>query len=333
MDTSLIISTIVSCTIAFALVYIITPPLMRWLNHKKIQVPDAHVPGNIMVARPGGPAIVAGIVTGCIVLYVFLQQEWILAVAITTLAAFAVGLIDDLKRLGGWFKPLALAASATPLIIFGSYGPDLTVPLFGTIHIPILYSGVAILGVVLMGNTINSIDIFSGLASAFVAIASAALMISLLILGNYEVAAASAILTVSSIAYYRFHRIPCKIFPGDSGALALGVSYGSIAISGGVEIVAVIAMLPAVINSFLFLSGTKRIMEYKDVKKKSTALTDDFKMIATFEKGAVPSLVSIILARGKPMSETQLVRVILGLAVISACMAITTAVMMLVKAL
>ncbi len=330
-DYYAVVTAAISCVSAFGIVYAFTPLLIRWLNNKKITVPNAHAPGNVMVPRPGGPAIMSGITVGCLILYAFLHQDWIIAVLATTIIAFVAGLVDDLKRMGGWFKPLTLAVAAIPLIALGSYGTDLAFPLFGSIHVPILYGGVAIIAIVLMGNTVNSIDIFGGLASAFVAIASAALTISLIILQNYEVATASAILVATSVAYYRFHKIPCLIFPGDSGALALGAAYGAIALVGGVEIIAAVAMLPAIVNSFLFLSATKRIMEYRKIKKESVALTKDFKIFATSEKGAIPSLVSIILAGSKPKTDAQLVKILLSLATLSGCMAVVTTFMMLVK--
>ena len=261
-DYYAVIGVAVACVSSFVIVYVFTPFLIQWLKNKKLTVPNAHASGNVMVSHPGGPAIMSGIAAGCLVLYAFSQQDWIIAVLMTTIIAFAAGLVDDLKRMGGWFKPLTLAAAAIPLIALGSYGTDLAFPLFGSVHIPILYGGVAIITIVLMGNTVNSIDIFGGVASAFLTIASIALTISLIILQNYEVAAASAILAITSIAYYKFHKVPSLIFPGDSGALALGAAYGAIAIVGGVEVIAAVAMLPAVVNSFLFLSGTKRIMEY-----------------------------------------------------------------------
>ena len=145
----------VACVSSFVIVYVFTPFLIQWLKNKKLTVPNAHASGNVMVSHPGGPAIMSGIAAGCLVLYAFSQQDWIIAVLMTTIIAFAAGLVDDLKRMGGWFKPLTLAAAAIPLIALGSYGTDLTFPLFGSIHIPILYGGVAIIAIVLMGNTVN----------------------------------------------------------------------------------------------------------------------------------------------------------------------------------
>ena len=213
-DYYAVIGVAVACVSSFVIVYVFTPFLIQWLKNKKLTVPNAHASGNVMVSHPGGPAIMSGIAAGCLVLYAFSQQDWIIAVLMTTIIAFAAGLVDDLKRMGGWFKPLTLAAAAIPLIALGSYGTDLAFPLFGSVHIPILYGGVAIITIVLMGNTVNSIDIFGGVASAFLTIASIALTISLIILQNYEVAAASAILAITSIAYYKFHKVPSLIFPG-----------------------------------------------------------------------------------------------------------------------
>ena len=88
------------------------------------------------------------------------------------------------------------------------------------------------------------------------------------------------------------------IFPGDSGALTLGAMYGTIAIIGHVEIIAAVALLPAVINSFLFLSSMKRIVEHRQIKGKPTENTDDFKLKATSDKTAPVTLVRLILAGG-----------------------------------
>ena len=55
----------------------------------------------------------------------------------------------------------------------------------------------------------------------------------LLILQNYEIAIASLPLGFASLAFYKYHKFPSKIFPGDSGALTLGAMYGAIAIVGG----------------------------------------------------------------------------------------------------
>ena len=325
-----IIAAAASSVIAFFVVYAITPSLIKWLEKKSLCVKDFNKTGEVMVARPGGISIIIGILAAELVLYVFMPLNEILAIIITTSAAFIVGLIDDRKVMGGWFKPVALAISAAPIKFFGAYDSDLTFPLFGDVQIPALYLAIVVVMIPITGNTINSIDVLNGVASGFMTIASFALTISLVIIQNYEIAIVSLPLAFVSLAFYKFHKYPSRIFPGDSGALTLGAMYGAIAIVGGVEIVAAIALLPAVINSFLFLSSMKRIVEHREIKAKPVTHTDDFKLKATSEKDAPITLVRLILAGG-PLSEKQVGFTIFRLAIFSGILAVISAFMMGVK--
>ena len=323
----LVIPAIVSCVIAFFVVFVTTPPLIKFLQKRNMAVKDMNKKEDIMVVRPGGPSIVLGIIVSEIVLYAFLQLNEIIAIIITTSAAFAIGYVDDRKVMGGWFKPVTLTITAIPIIIFGAYETNLAFPLFGEVQIPVLYIGLILLMIPITGNTINSIDVLNGVASGFMVIASFSLSICLFIVQNYEIAIVSLPLGFVSLAFYKYHKIPSKIFPGDSGALTLGAMYGSIAIVGGVEIIAAVALLPAVINSFLFLSSVKKIVEHRQIKGKPVEHTEDFKLKATTDKTAPVTLVRLILAGG-PMSEKQVGFAIFKLAIFSGILAIITAFMM-----
>lgn len=325
----LILPAIVSCIIAFFVVFVMTPPLIKFLEKRNLTVKDVNKK-DVMVPRPGGPAIIAGIIASEIVLYAFLQLNEILAIIITTFAAFLIGYIDDRKVMGGWFKPVTLAFAAIPIIVFGVYDSNLAFPLFGTVHIPVLYLALIILMISITGNTINSIDVLNGVASGFMVIASFSLSLCLFIVENYEIAIVSLPLGLVSLAFYRYHKIPSRIFPGDSGALTLGTMYGVIAIVGGVEIIAAVALMPAVINSFLFLSSVKRIEDHRKIKGKPVEHTDDFRLKATDDKTAPITLVRLILA-GEPLSEKQVGLAIFKLAIFSGILAIVTAFLMRVS--
>lgn len=316
--------------IAFFTVYFLTPFLIRALEKRNQTVKDYNRKGGAMVPRPGGPSIIVGILASELVLYLFFPMEEIIAIMATTGLAFLVGLVDDKKVMGGWFKPLALAASALPILLLGVYDSNLAFPLFGEVRIPLLYFPIVIFMIVITGNTINSIDVLNGVASGFMTIASFSLTISLLILQNYEIAIASLPLGFVSLAFYKYHKFPSKIFPGDSGALALGAMYGTIAIVGGVEIIAAIALLPAIFNSFLFLSSMKRIMEHREIKSKPVTKNEDFKLKATNEKDAPVTLVRLIVA-SKPLTEKQVGFMIFRLALFSGILAIITTFMIGLK--
>ena len=326
----LIIPAVVSCIVAFFVVYLTTPPLITFLQKRNMTVIDLHKKNPVMIARPGGISIIAGIIASEIVLYVFLQMNEILAIMITSFLAFVIGYVDDRKRMGGWFKPVALVIAALPIIFLGAYDSDLTFPLFGEVQIPILYLAIIIIMIVITGNTINSIDVLNGVASGFMVIASFSLSIALFILQNYEIAIISLPLGFVSLAFYKYHKFPCKIFPGDSGALTLGAMYGAIAIVGQVEIVAAVALLPAIINSFLFLSSVKRIVEHHELKSKPVEHTEDFKLKASRDKKARISLVRLIVAP-EPLSEKQVGYAIFKLTIFSGFLAIITALMMVFR--
>ena len=107
----------------------------------------------------------------------------------------------------------------------------------------------------------------------------------------------------------------------------MGAMYGAIAIVGGVEIIAAVALLPAIINSFLFLSSVRRIVEHRQIQGKPVEHTEDFRLKATNEKKAPVTLVRLILAGG-PMSEKQVGHVIFKLTLFSGILAVITSLLM-----
>lgn len=316
--------------ISFFTVFIITPFLIRALAKRNLTVKDYNKKELTMVARPGGPAIIAGILASEAVLFAFFPRVELIAIMSTSSLAFLVGLVDDSRVMSGWFKPLGLAGSAVPIVLLGAYDYNLTFPIFGDVNIPILYLVIAIFMIPITGNTINSIDVMNGVASGFMTIASFSLSIALFVIQNYEIAIASLPMGFVSLAFYKYHKFPSKIFPGDSGALTFGAMYGTIAIVGGVEIVAAVALLPAVINSFLFLSSMKRIVEHREIKSKPVTKNKDFLLEATPDKDAPITLVRLLVAT-KPLTEKQVGFAIFRLAAFSGILAIITATLMGVR--
>jgi len=325
----LILPAVASCLVAFFVVFLMTPPLIKFLEKRNLVVKDMNKKEDVMVARPGGLSIIVGIIASEFVLYAFLQSNEILAIIITTSIAFVIGYVDDRKVMGGWFKPVALAIAATPIIALGAYDSNLAFPLFGTVQIPVLYLALIVFMIPITGNTINSIDVLNGVASGFMVIASFSLSICLFIVQNYEIAIASLPLVFVSLAFYKYHKFPSKIFPGDSGALTFGAMYGTIAIVGGVEVIAAVALLPAIINSFLFLSSVKKIVEHKQIKNP-TLMTPELKLKSTDDVSAPITLVRLIVA-SKALSEKQVGFTIFKLAIFSGILAIITAFMMRVS--
>ena len=295
------------------------PKYIKSLNSKGHVVKDYHKPGKPDIPRPAGPVLLLGIASAELILYILTFDSAVLAILLTTMIGFIVGMVDDRKIMPGWFKPLALVAAAIPIIILGAHSNYLNL-IFGSAFIPILYIPLILVLIPVVGNTINSIDVMNGIASSSVIIALIPILTSVLFFSNVYVFLAGLPLLAGTLAFYKYHRYPSRIFPGDSGTLLMGTMLGAIAIAGKSEIIAVIVLLPAVMNSFLFLSSMKKIVEHREVKVRPTMLTDDFKLMASKNKMAPVTLLRLILADG-PLTENEIINQVRKLAIFSSALA------------
>ena len=308
--------------ISFFAVYLLTPVAIKSLVAKGQVVQDYHKPGKPPVPRPAGPVLMAGIAAAELVLYALTMNPAVLTVLASTAIAFAVGYVDDKRVMPGWFKPAALLLAAVPLVALHVQGDHLNL-VFGSAFIPLLYIPLVFVIMPIAGNTVNSIDVLNGVASGFVMIAMVPLLAAIAIFGSMDIFLAGLPLLLASAAFYKYHKYPSRIFPGDSGTLLLGTMYGALAVAGRAEIIGVIALLPAVVNSFLFLSSVKRIVEHRQVKARPVTLLDDYRLAASKDAGAPATLVRLIVADG-PLSEKEVGHRIFRLAIISALMAFAT---------
>jgi UDP-N-acetylglucosamine--dolichyl-phosphate N-acetylglucosaminephosphotransferase len=318
-DTFYVIIAIIGSLVSFGIIFFLMPKYIKSLNSKGHVVKDYHKPGKPDIPRPAGPVLLLGIASAELILYILTFDSAVLAILLTTMIGFIVGMVDDRKIMPGWFKPLALVAAAIPIIILGAHSNYLNL-IFGSAFIPILYIPLILVLIPVVGNTINSIDVMNGIASSSVIIALIPILTSVLFFSNVYVFLAGLPLLAGTLAFYKYHRYPSRIFPGDSGTLLMGTMLGAIAIAGKSEIIAVIVLLPAVMNSFLFLSSMKKIVEHREVKVRPTMLTDDFKLMASKNKMAPVTLLRLILADG-PLTENEIINQVRKLAIFSSALA------------
>jgi UDP-N-acetylglucosamine--dolichyl-phosphate N-acetylglucosaminephosphotransferase len=311
---------IIVSAISFLIIFFITPPFIEYLTKKGRVVVDYHKPGKPKVPRPAGPVLLMGIVISEIILYFLISDVKIISVLLTTIIAFIIGYIDDLKTMPGWFKPAALILAAVPIIVLGTHGNYLNL-IFDSAFIPILYILLILSIIPIVGNTINSIDVFNGVATGLIIITMIPLLVGVILFSNTNVFLIGLPLLFGCIAMYHYHKYPSKIFLGDSGTLLLGSMYAALSIVGNSEIIGVIALLPAVMNSFLFLSSVKKIVEHRQVKTRPVTICDDFRLMASKDNSAPATLVRLILARG-PLSEQEIITRIFILATFSSLLAI-----------
>lgn len=285
---------------------------------------DYHKPERNLVPHPGGIAILAGLVIPELILFAITQELGILAIALTTLIAGIIGLTDDFRTLGGVIKPLLLIIAALPILILSTYSTILDFPLFGATRLTLIYPILVLIAIPVTTNTINTIDVLNGVVSGFTIIASIPMFIALVIIGKPIIAIAMMPLIFASLAFFIFHRFPSRVFPGDSGTLSLGAMFGAVAIVGGIEVIGMIAILPAILNSFFFLSSARGFVEHRKIKVRPTVVMDDGRLAAEKSREAPVTLVRLIVADG-PLGEMKIASSIFKLTAFSAILAIALA--------
>ena len=307
-------------------IIIFTPMLIKILSKRGSLVEDYHKPDRPLIPQPGGPVIFIALVLGESIVYVITGANEALALIFVTAIAGIIGILDDIYTLSGVLKPTLLIIASFPILILGAYNSHIEFPIFGDVRLSIIYPILVLLAIPVTANTVNTIDVLNGAVTGFIAISSIPLIFALVFKGSIDTALMVLPLLSVTLGFFIFHKFPSKIFPGDSGSLSLGALYGAIAIVGGIEIIGVVALLPAILNSFFFLSSVKRLVEGKTIKKRPVNVLSGNRLEASKNGSAPITLVRLILADG-PLLEKEIVQNILILTAFSSFLAIITAIL------
>jgi len=311
------------------------PPFAGYLKRSGRIVDDVHKSPPTKVPSPAGPLLLLGALAGEAVAYLTFGTLVPVAVIGAAVVAFAVGLADDLFVLGGRTKPLLLFLAAIPFLAITIWQPDLyqsslAFPFFHSTspHFTI-YTGLVILAFPVVSNAFNMMDSFNGQVSGFTLLTSLALLFGVVLHAAYSsgfapVRIASTLPLVGiAAAFLIFNRYPSKVFDGDSGALMMGAMYAALAVTGGVEMAAIVAIVPSILNSFYILSSVRGLVERRKMKSRPTYIGEEGRMYASLEKDAPVTLVRMLLLNG-PLTERELVKAVLGLTAIACALSVIT---------
>ncbi len=310
---------LVSFLIPLFLVLLLMPGFMKYLVRLGRVADDVHKIPPTKIPCPVGPLLFLGVVGGEAFVYFAYGSVIPLVVVGAAAIAFVVGITDDLYVLGGKTKPLLLLLAAVPLLgaatfRSGVYVPRLAFPLLGTIgaHLT-LYTLLAVAAFPIVANAFNMMDSFNGQISGFTLMTSVALLFGVALHAAFHpgfslVRVASVLPLVGvSAAFFVFNRYPSRAFDGDSGALMFGSMFATLAITSGVEIAAIIAIVPAILNSFYTLSSARGFVERRKMASRPTRLGNDGMLYASVEPSAPNTLIRLILLSG-PLGEKDIVR-------------------------
>jgi len=156
---------------------------------------------------------------------IFARLDWtFLAFVVCSLAAFGLGLVDDLLHIKPNTKLIGQIIVASILINFGF---RINIPVFAYLSIPVTI--VWIIGIM---NAFNLLDNMDGLCAGISFIAAATLFIYSILNSNPELALIAAVLAGSTLGFLKYNFNPAKIFMGDCGSLFLGFTFATLALFG-----------------------------------------------------------------------------------------------------
>lgn len=288
---------------------------------------DVHKTDQPEVSEMGGFAIYAGF-AAALVLAAFLGLNLGLitvALLVVTLSAM-VGALDDVMHLGAKEKPLLGYIVGIPLLLTAGNEPYLVFPLLGTLWLGFAWFPIVPFGVTAGANAVNTFAGFNGMETGCGAIVTLSLIIvGVLLLPPTNGIGGLVMLTAlfgALIGFFPYNRYPARVFTGDIGTLCTGSALAVAAFTLKIEIFAVIAVLPYIINYAMVLISVGKITESHQFT--ATQIASNGYLAPSKSYGVRKNLPDFILSK-KPMKEPQLVRTLWILCVISGAIAVLLA--------
>jgi len=311
--------------LGFALTYVLTPIIASKTARSGIVGIDVHKLDKRKVPEMGGLSIVIGLGASTIVSMIIFPEHFakFIAFLLTVLIAGFVGVRDDIKPLNPKLKPLLTAAASIPILLLGVFYPRPSLPFIGRTRLTIVYPLLIPFAVAVPANAVNMMNPFNGVMTGTCSVISLVLAISMMIAGRTEDAILAAALLGCLLAFHRFNKYPARVFSGDTGDLSVGAALGALAIIGRVEVAAVVAMIPHIVNAFYLLSTLGGLYERRQISNRPTRVLPDGRIEATDDRHAPVTLTRMILAQG-PLREPEIVSIMIVLTAIASAFAVFT---------
>ncbi len=312
---------------SFILTYVLVKIHIKVAYKKGITAQDIHKPEETIVADLGGVPLVISILVNMLIVYLFMYSGVeVLSCILVTAIAGLIGLIDDKINLGAWRKTIATVFASLPIILTRSFEPRVLLPIVGRARITYVYQMILPFSIAVTSNAVNMMEVVNGVMPATCILVLLSILASLAILNIYDPWKYAVIVTLiaSLSAYYIFNRYPSKVFSGNVGSFAIGAIIGAIAIVCNVEVIAVIAFMPFIMNGFYILSSLKKLAERRQIPRP-TKIKNGVIYPSLDEKAPI-TLVRIFVSR-EPLDEYTIFLCFIVLTLVSMVLAIATAVL------
>ncbi len=237
---------------SFLLTYFITPIMIRRIGSRGLTGRDMNKLDKQEIPEMGGISIMLGLSLGIISAifistytgFLRLDLTVVLASFLTILLVGFIGVIDDLigwkKGIRQWQHALFPLFAAFPLMAINAGTTTISVPLFGTFSLGILYSLILVpIGITGASNAFNMLAGFNGLEAGLGVIIVSTLSLIAALYGKPEALVIGVAVVGALLAFLRYNWFPAKVFGGDSLTMMIGASIATISIVGNMEKVGV----------------------------------------------------------------------------------------------
>lgn len=267
------------------------------------KVPDQHKSNKPWI--PNGLGVLFVLVS---VVYLFLIYDFNmiavsngvsapLTLAVCVMFGGFMGMLDDWIDLKWRYKAFLPLVAAMPLVTLASrlgLRTSVALPFFGTVDFGVYYYFVVIpLLVMIVTNTVNQLGGLNGLETVCPAIILIGLMV---ISGKNGILLYIPLASWLILAAFNFGG---KIFVGNTGSFAIGMTLASFAIISDLKLNLIIAILPYVLNSVLIL------LTFFFFRKKASVVFDGKKLVSDHRR----SLITLVTYH-RPLTERQVVLLI-----------------------
>lgn len=219
-----------------------------------------------------------------------------------------MGLLDDWIDLKWRYKAFMPLIAALPLIYYAQEAharTSIAIPFIGTIQFGSIYFYLIIpIIVMVVTNAVNMLGGLNGLET----ICPAIVIVGLMALSPSYILMVGPVIFWLVLAYFNFQG---RIFVGNTGSFAIGMTIASFAVVSDLKLSLLIAILPYIFNSSLIL------LTVFFTRQKAKVHFDGNKLSADHRR----SLITIVTYH-HPLTEKQTVRMIALIITISTILAI-----------
>jgi UDP-N-acetylglucosamine--dolichyl-phosphate N-acetylglucosaminephosphotransferase len=267
------------------------------------KVPDQHKTGKPLV--PNGLGVIYVLFTTVYLFLVYFSGvlkasngvSAPLTLAVCVLFGGFMGLLDDWMDLKWRYKAFMPLIAALPLVylaIESGLRTSISLPLIGVIEFSSYYYFLIIpLVVMIVTNTVNQLGGLNGLETVCPAI---------VLMGLMALSPSHLILMLGPLIFWLIltgFNLQGKIFVGNSGSFAIGMTIASFAIISDLKVPLLISILPYVVNSSLIL------LTFFFARKRASVSFDGKKLVSDHRR----SLVTLVTYH-RPLTERQVVAII-----------------------